>query len=162
MQQQPIQLGPKRCNFGGIGEVAASLSPSRDLFHDPIDDLTQRPFAFVGAELTTEVLLGDDVRCIDRPVDGELHAALFKDDAAICGIGQQRVALLPLDLIIWVNALDREVSTQSDRELFRCQCHECMPSILTPTAGLQPGEGGCNCTWHQVAPERATSAGANR
>ena len=91
-----------------------------DRVDDAVDDLLDRPLTRRRVELPAEVLLGDDVRRVQRPVGRELDVVLLEADLARVG-HDLRVAALPLDLVVGVHpgrgeqAGDRETDRVSRR-----------------------------------------------
>ena len=67
-----------------VDEVAAVDAPLRDRVDDAVDDLLQRRLPLGRADRAPEVLLGDDVRGVERPGRRELDVELFEGDRAVC------------------------------------------------------------------------------
>ena len=104
-----------------VGEVAALDAPRGDGVGDPVDHLAQRRLALGRAERAAEVLLGDDVGGVQRPVGGELDAELLEGDRAVLPVGDPRVAALPHDLVVGMHARRGEVAADPDGEAIRRQ-----------------------------------------
>src|SRR3972149_6197943 len=90
-------------------EVAARAAPAGDRVDDAADELPDAGLALGRAERPAEVLLRDDVRGVLRPGRGELDVALLEGVAALLVVRDDRIATLPLDLVVRVDALGREV-----------------------------------------------------
>ena len=71
---------------------------------DAVDHLAQRPLALGRAERAAEVLLGDDVRGVQRPGGRELDPGLEEGVAAVLVVLDARVAPLPLDGVVRIDA----------------------------------------------------------
>ena len=78
-----LQLVGERRGLGVVAEVAAFEAPAGDRVDDAVDDLAQRGLTLGGAERAAEVLLGDDVGGVLRPVGGELDVGLLEGDRAV-------------------------------------------------------------------------------
>jgi hypothetical protein len=115
------QLLAERGLLLGVDEVAALPAPRRDRVDHPVDDLAQRRLAPRRAEGPPEVLLGDDVRRVDRPRHRELHPELLEGDRAVLPVRDPRVAPLPHDLVVGVDPGRGEQSAETDAEPFRCE-----------------------------------------
>src|SRR5207253_3350291 len=92
-------------------EVALGGSVARDRVDDPVYDLLHARLALRRPELAAEVLGCDDVRRGLRPELGDLDALLFEDVPALPG--DDRIAELPLDLVVRVDAGAGEAALDS-------------------------------------------------
>ena len=100
VQQHPGQLVGEDLGVRVGGEVAA-VDPGPVVgTDDPVDQLAQAGLALRGADGAAEVLAGDDVRGVHRPVRRELHAALLEVDRAVPPVRHDDVPALPLDLVV--------------------------------------------------------------
>ncbi len=81
VQQDVRQLVVEGARVLFAGEVAAGASPAGDRAGDAADHLLDGVLALRGAELSAEVLLGDDVGRVLRPALGELDVLLLEGDA---------------------------------------------------------------------------------
>jgi hypothetical protein len=106
MDHEVLQLVGERVAVGGAREVAALEAGASDGVDDAVDHLSNARLAFGRSELAAEVLRGDDVRRGLRPELGDLDALLLEDVPVLAGNG--RVAELPLDLVVRVDALAGE------------------------------------------------------
>ena len=100
MQQHPGEFEPEQFGviFGGeITVVRAGLAVDRD---NPVDELAQRPFPHLAAHRTAEILGGDDVGGVDRPLLRKLDAALLEVDRSVAPVGHDDVTALPADLVV--------------------------------------------------------------
>jgi hypothetical protein len=113
-----------------VDEVAALEAPLGDRVGDPVDDLAQGALALGRAGGAAEVLLGDDVRGVHRPGGGELDAELLEGDRPVQVVRDAGVAQLPLDLVVRVDALGREVAADADPGLLRSECHRVRPLLV--------------------------------
>ena len=95
MQQDVGELVLEHLGLLGVGEVAALAAPAGDGAGDAADHLLDRALARRVADLPAEVLLGDDVGRILRPVRGELDVLLLERHAI--AVADARVAQLPVD-----------------------------------------------------------------
>ena len=109
-----LQLGGERGALGVVGEVAALGSPAGDRVDHPVDDLAQRRLAAVGAERAAEVLLGDDVAGVERPVGRELDRRLLERHRAGERVGDAGVAALPHHLVVRIDPRRREEAADAD------------------------------------------------
>ena len=132
--EDELQLGAEGIRLGVVGEVAVAHAPIRDRVGHAVDDLAQRPLALLGAEGAAEVLLGDDVRRVQRPGRGELDLGLEEGVGAVLVVGDARVAPLPDDPVVGMLTLAREVPTDPDSDLLRRHRHVC-GSLPRPLAG---------------------------
>ena len=90
VDDQVLELGPEGLGLLGVGEVAVLLAPGGDRVDDPVGDLLQAPLPLGGAEGSPEVLLGEDVRGVDRPGGRHLDAELLERDRAVPVVGDAR------------------------------------------------------------------------
>ena len=120
-----LELGVEGLGLAVVDEVAALDAPPGDGVDHPVGDLLERVLALGGAEGAPEVLLGDDVGGVERPVDGELDVDLLEGDGAVLVVGDAGVTPLPGHLVVGVDARGREVPADADAGLLRGQCHGC-------------------------------------
>src|SRR5438552_11430190 len=75
--------------------------------------------------MAAEVLLGDDVRGVQRPADGELDLALLEGHRAVPVVRDAGVAPLPRELVVGMDPLGGEVAADADAgaDVLRSQCH---------------------------------------
>ena len=85
VDDQVLQLVAERLCLLVVDEVAVLHAPLADRVDDPVDDLAQRRLPLRGAEGPAEVLLGEDVRGVDAPGRGHLHAELLEGDGVCRG-----------------------------------------------------------------------------
>ena len=110
-----------------VDEVAVAQAPLGDGVGHAVGDLLERPLALGGAERAAEVLLGDDVRGVERPVDRELDIDLLEGHRAVAVVRDAGVAPLPLHQVVGVHAFGGEAAANADRRLFGGQSHGCSP-----------------------------------
>ena len=104
VQQHPRQFVGEDLGVVLGGEVAV-LEPGAVVdAHHSVDELAQAGLTLRRAGGTAEVLAGDDVRGVDRPELGELHAALLEVHRAVAPVRHHDVAALPGDLVVGVHA----------------------------------------------------------
>ena len=122
VQQDVGQLVLEGVGVDVAREVAALTAPRRDRPGDAADHLLHRVLALRRSELSTEVLLRDDVGRVLRPALRELDVALV--ERGVVGIADQSVAKLPLDLVEGadVGAREAALDAQSPRP---CRCVVC-------------------------------------
>ena len=84
--------------FGGA-EVSVFHAPVADGLGHAGHQLTDAGFALVGADLSVQILRGDDVGRGHRPVFRDLDVLLLEDHASL-GVGDLSGAKLPLDLVV--------------------------------------------------------------
>src|SRR4029078_10804294 len=101
-------LVAKRLGLLLVEEVAVANTPVGDRVGDAVDDLAPRPLALGRAQRAAEVLLGNDVRGVERPRGGELDAGLEEGVAAVLEVRDTRVAPLPLDRVVGIHSRARE------------------------------------------------------
>ena len=116
VDHEVLELVGERVAVGLAREIAALEAGACDGVDHPVDHLLHAPFTDRRAELAAEVLGRHDVRGGLRPELGYFDALLLEDVAALSG--DHRVAKLPLDLVIRVNALAREAATEPKAEWF--------------------------------------------
>ena len=121
---EELHLVTERLGFGLVHEVAVTDTPLGDGVGDAVGDLLQRPLALGGAGGATEVLLGDDVGGVERPVDGELHAELFERHRTVAIVADPGVTSLPLDLVVGVDTSGGEVTADADTCSFGSEGHD--------------------------------------
>ena len=114
VHEQVGELVAERTGFGVVGEVSTTSAPERDRVDDTIDHITQRGLTLGGARGATEVLLGDDVRGVERPVGRELHVFLLERDRAVDSVHDPSVAAFPGDLVVGMSIRCGEVATDTD------------------------------------------------
>src|SRR5262249_24200292 len=107
VDEDRLELVLERLRLGVGREIAAVTTPRADRRHDAADHLLDRALALRARHAAPEVLLRDDVGRRLRPELGELDAALLELRPVLPG--DVRVARLPLDLVVRLAALDREV-----------------------------------------------------
>src|SRR5207253_1673167 len=115
VDEDRLELGLERRGLLVGGEVAAVAAPAADRVDDAADHLLDARLARGGAELSAEVLLGDDVRGRLRPELRELDGLLVERGLLLAR--DEGVADLPLDLVERVTARDREVALDRERLL---------------------------------------------
>jgi len=99
VHEQESQLGFEGLGVRIAGEIVALAPPLRSRLDHAIDELAHAVLAFGRTELSTEVLLRDDVRGQLGPVLGDFDVALLEGDLAAL-VGDHRVAMLPLDGVV--------------------------------------------------------------
>jgi hypothetical protein len=104
VQQHPGQLVLEDLGVLLGGEVAVLDAGGGVGGHHAVDELAQAGLTGGPADRAAEVLAGDDVRRVDRPEVGELHAALLEVDGAVPPVGHHDVATLPAHLVVRVHA----------------------------------------------------------
>src|SRR5437660_6097262 len=112
VDEDRLQLGLEGVGLLAGGEVAAGAAPGADRVGDARDHVLDAPLALRRAHAAPEVLLRDDVRGRLRPELRELDALLLEDRLVLAG--DERVALLPLDLLERVAPGDREVALDAE------------------------------------------------
>ena len=123
VHQDVLELVAERLGLVVVDEVAVADSPVGDRVGDPVDDLPQRRLALRCAERAPEVLLGDDVRRVLRPADGELDVGLEEGVGAVAVVGDAGVAALPLDGLVRMRPRLGEVPADPDPHLLRRHGH---------------------------------------
>ena len=103
VHEDVLELVAERGGLVVVDEVAVADAPVGDRVDDPVDDLAQRPLALGRAERAAEVLLGDDVRGVQRPGRRELDVGLEEGVAAVFEVRDARVAALPLDRVVRID-----------------------------------------------------------
>ncbi len=121
--EEVLQLGVVGVRLALVDEVAALEAPLGDRVGHAVDHLAQRRLALGGAGGAAEVLLGDDVRGVERPRGGEGHIELFERHRAITEVRDAGIALLPRELVVGVHAVGGEVPADTNAGLLGCQCH---------------------------------------
>ena len=130
VDEQVLELVAERLGLAVVDEVAVTVAPGRDRVGNAVDDLTQRRLALGRAERAAEVLLGDDVGRVLRPLDRELDVGLKERVGAVLVVGDARLAALPLDGVVGMHARLGEEPTDPDPDLLRRHSHR--------TASLPP------------------------
>ena len=102
VHEDVLQLVAERRALLVVDEVAVAHAPRGDRVGDAIDDLAERLLALVGAERAAEVLLGDDVRGVLGPRDGELDIGLVEGVGPVLEVLDAGVAPFPLDRVVGV------------------------------------------------------------
>ena len=102
MEEEVGQLGLEGLGVLFAGEVAALSPPLGRGLHHPVDELFYRRLALRRAELTAEVLLCHHVGGELRPGLGHLDALLLEGHVRP---GDDRIPLLPLDLVVGMHTL---------------------------------------------------------
>jgi hypothetical protein len=139
-----LELSVERLGLGGVEEVAALDAPPGDGVDDPVGDLLERRLPLRCAERAPEVLLGDDVGGVDRPVRRDLDAELLEGDRPVLPVGDAGVAPVPGDLVVGVDAGGREVPADADARLLRGQCHGtllCVSRVRSSICSSSAGPG---------------------
>ena len=103
VHEDVLQLVAERLGLLVVDEVAVADAPVGDRVGDAVDDLAQRRLPLGRAERAAEVLLGDDVRGVQRPRRRELDVGLEEGVAAVLEVRDARVAPLPLDGVVGVD-----------------------------------------------------------
>ena len=114
VEQEVLQLVAEGVGLGLVGEVAVAHAPVGDGVGHPVDDLAERRLPLGRAQLTPEVLLGDDVRGVLRPGDRELDAGLEEGVAAGLVVRDPGVTALPLHRVVGVLPRPGEVPSDAD------------------------------------------------
>ena len=95
-----LQLVLKDERFASIGEVGAFDPPLGNRVNDPVDDLTQRAFAFGGSWRSPKVLLRQNVRRVNRPRRRHFDVELFERDRSVAPIVDAGVTSMPVELVV--------------------------------------------------------------
>src|SRR5205823_12885118 len=98
------------------GEIPACAAPAADRVDDAPDHLLDAELALRRGHAAAEVLLRHDVRRCLRPELRKFHAFLLEGGLVLAG--DEGVARLPLDLVEWVAARDREVAPHAEARRF--------------------------------------------
>ena len=72
------------------------------------------------ARCAAEILLRNDVGCIERPANWKLDTELLECDCSVFPVVDARIALLPDHLVVWVYTLGGELAADSDGEPLWC------------------------------------------
>jgi hypothetical protein len=64
------------------------------------------------------------MKSILRPGQGELDVGLLEGDRAVAEVRVAGVSAAPLDLVVGVDALSGEMTTEADAGLLGSECHE--------------------------------------
>ncbi len=117
------EFGPKGGGLCAVDEIAIAFAPCRDRVDDTIDHLLQGGFAFGRVDRTPEILLGEDVGGILGPRSRHLHAGLFEGDRTVSMVDETSVAVLPLDVVVWVSAFACETAAKAEGGRLGGECH---------------------------------------
>ena len=123
VDEQVLQLDAERPGLRLVDEVAVLVAPRGDGVDDAVDDLAQRRLTGRRAEMATEVLLGDDVRRVERPRRRELHVGLLEGHGAVPEVADPGIAPLPCHRVVGVRPRLGEVAADADAGLLRGDCH---------------------------------------
>ena len=105
--EQVLELVAEGLGLVVVDEVAALDAPAGDRVGHPVDHLPQRRLPLGRAEGAPEVLLGDDVRGVQRPGGRELDPELLEGDRAVTEVRDAGVAPLPVHLVVGVRSRRR-------------------------------------------------------
>ena len=133
--EQVLELCAEGLGLGLVGEVVTLDAPSGDGVGDTVDDLLEAPLALRRAEGAAEVLLGEDVRRVHRPVRRDLDPELLKGNRPVAEVSDARVATIPDDLVVRVAIRGGEEPADADSKSLGCDSHDC---FLLDTPTLQP------------------------
>ena len=111
MDHEVLELVREDVPVGVAREVAGFGPRPRDRVDHPVDHLLDAPLAYRASELASEVLGGDHVRRRLRPELGDLDAFLLEDVPGVAW--DDRIAMLPFDVVIGVNALASETTLET-------------------------------------------------
>ena len=114
MDDQVLELVVEDLRLLVVDEVAVLDAPRRQRVGHPVRHLLERRLALGGAERPAEVLLRQDVGGVHAPGLGHLDAELLEGHRAVAEVRDARVAPLPLDLVVGVDALGGEVAADAD------------------------------------------------
>jgi len=104
------QLVPESLGLGVVEEVAALSALVVVPGDDPVDHLLDGALPLRGVRGAAEVLLRGDVRGVLRPRPRDLDAPLLERDLARPVVLDDRVARVPLDLVVGMHPRRREVA----------------------------------------------------
>src|SRR5438034_8031897 len=113
MEDEELQLVGECVPVRRAREVTALEPGASDRVDHAVDHLLDTPLPLRRAKLAAEVLRGDHVRRRLGPELGNFDVLLFEDVAALAWDG--RVAELPLDLVVGVDALAGEAAVDPER-----------------------------------------------
>jgi hypothetical protein len=116
VDDQVLELISEDLGLLVVDEVAILDAPIGDGVDHPIGHLPQRPLPLIGVRGSPEVLLGEDVRCIEAPPLGNLDIELLEGDRTVTVIGDPGVASLPDHLVVGVDAGGSEVAPDTDAD----------------------------------------------
>ena len=97
-----------------VDEVAVLDAPGGDGVDHPVGDLPAATTRARRCRGCPEVLLGEDVGGVEAPGRGHLDPSCSKATAAVAVVGDPRVAPLPGDLVVGVDAVGGEVPADAD------------------------------------------------
>src|ERR1700683_4843211 len=111
-----LQLGAEGLGLLVVDEVVALDAPLRHRVDDAVDHLLERGLALGRAKRAAEVLLGEDVRRVERPRRRHLYVELFEGDRAVSEVSDASLAKVPGHFVIGVAIFSGEVPTNSNSE----------------------------------------------
>ncbi len=120
---QVLELGAEGLGLVLVDEVPAADAPFGDGVAHAVDDLLERLLALLGAGGAAEVLLGHDVGGVERPRGRELDPELLERDRSVAVVRDPSIAAFPLEFVVGVDALGREVAADADAGLGGCDGH---------------------------------------
>ena len=114
VHEHVLELVAECLRFSVVDEVPVADAPVGDRVDDAVDHLAQRPLPFGQPERAAEVLLGDDVRRVERPIGRELDVGLEEGIAPVLEVRDARIAALPLHGVVRIDRRVGEVPSDPD------------------------------------------------